>query len=377
MANKDFTSLLKLAILSDVILIHASFYKQNKGLAMGNNLSPLLAIIYMNFIEQKILNSPNTNITLWRRYIDDIFVISLNPLDDLLPTANSFSSNIQFTLECSSSTNHNNDDNNIPFLDTLVTFSHRDHQFKTSLYSKPMHSNATLPWASYVPLHRKLSALRTERLRAKVNSTSASSFQQALLFLKHRFVLNGFPSSVIDQYLMNDCARNLQNHCTLSKKIIYMKFPFLGETFCSKVKSELAKADLPVRIRPIFKTCAPLSVQLRKVSPMPCGRSCICGGRSLCFTKNIIYEIYCNLCRCMYIGETYRTLRSRICEHLSPHNKSNVYEHFKTSHNMVPSMQDISFKIRHKGFDNSLQRKCKEAEIIRIEKPLINVQFNR
>ena len=46
----DFEALLRLCITSDTILIDGKnyiLYSQKKGLAMGNNLAPTLAIIYL------------------------------------------------------------------------------------------------------------------------------------------------------------------------------------------------------------------------------------------------------------------------------------------------------------------------------------------
>ena len=55
---------------------------------MGNNLSPILAIIYMFYIERQILSTDPSRFIYWKRYIDDIFVISFSPLDNLHPELN-------------------------------------------------------------------------------------------------------------------------------------------------------------------------------------------------------------------------------------------------------------------------------------------------
>ena len=44
--------ILRLAITSDSIYIQNKVYTQQKGLAMGNPLSPILAIIYVDYIEK-------------------------------------------------------------------------------------------------------------------------------------------------------------------------------------------------------------------------------------------------------------------------------------------------------------------------------------
>ena len=150
---------------------------------MGNNLSPILAIIYMDFIEQNILVSRNTDyITSWLRYNDDIFLIS--PLSDILYAANSVSTHIKFTSEASI-------DNQLSFLDTVITYDSDTLSFTTKLFIKSTHSNNILHFASSVPLQRKIALLTSERKRVIRNSTSLDDAREGLSILRSRFLANG------------------------------------------------------------------------------------------------------------------------------------------------------------------------------------------
>ena len=67
---------------------------------MGNNAAPPIAIIYMNYIELRIMEKiPQIN--YWRRYIDDIFIVIDQSLtwEYVLQVANSICPKIQFTFE--------------------------------------------------------------------------------------------------------------------------------------------------------------------------------------------------------------------------------------------------------------------------------------
>ena len=46
----------------------------------------------------------------------------------------------------------------------------------------------------------------------------------------------------------------------------------------------------------------------------------------LCLKKNVVYKIECSICGIVYIGETGRTIGSRIKEHLTME-KQTVYKH--------------------------------------------------
>ena len=156
--------------------------------------------------------------------------------------------------------------------------------------------------------------------------------------------------------------------------LIAMRFPFLSINYEHRVRTALKQSGLPVR--PIFVTQQPLSCQVQQREKIPCCQPCLCEQTTSCNTKNITYEVTCALCGGTYIGETHRTHRSRLSEHLRPNNGSKVYAHFQTSHHMHPDRSLISCRIRHKGFADTLQRKAFEMQLIIEEKPSINVQFN-
>ena len=64
---KTFINLQKKIIIDDTI------HKQKTGLARGNNRSQMLAIIYMQNIEEQIIKQSQNKISIWLRYVNDIF----------------------------------------------------------------------------------------------------------------------------------------------------------------------------------------------------------------------------------------------------------------------------------------------------------------
>ena len=81
-----------------------------------------------------------------------------------------------------------------------------------------------------------------------------------------------------------------------------------------------------------------------------------------CFKKNVVYEICCSHCGSLYVGETGRTIGSRIKEHLKM-NKQTVYKHIMNHkrEKEQPSHSDITWKIIYGNIQNHRQRKCIEA----------------
>ena len=136
----------------------------------------------------------------------------------------------------------------------------------------------------------------------------------------------------------------------------------------------LRHTNLPVNIVPIFCTSPPSHHLLQKSQQIPCGDRCICNGRFLCNVKNVVYKITCLTCQGLYVGETHRTIRTRIKEHLTM-SQSLVLRHFRSSHNARPSIESVEFQVVQRNFADTLQRKEAEKLHINILKPNINVQF--
>ena len=59
LSDDDFDTVVRLCLASDTIVIGDKGYKQISGLAMGNNLAPTLAIIYMNEPDTRIVERSN------------------------------------------------------------------------------------------------------------------------------------------------------------------------------------------------------------------------------------------------------------------------------------------------------------------------------
>ena len=86
-----------------------------------------------------------------------------------------------------------------------------------------------------------------------------------------------------------------------------------------------------------------------------------------------MYKKLCRQCSATYVGETKRTMRSRLREHLaSP--TSNVFQHLTTCHNSRAEPDDLYWSILHTGVTNCDVRRRLELFEIRSRNPDLNVQ---
>ena len=99
-------------------IIHSQSYTQKTGLAMGNNLAPTLAIIYMRHNDSASVEAFHASLVL-KRYIDNI-----------LTTWTSETINID----------------KLPFLDMMISFNQINKKFARTLCIKPISSQCILAW---------------------------------------------------------------------------------------------------------------------------------------------------------------------------------------------------------------------------------------
>ena len=96
---------------------------------MGSPVSPIVANIYMEYLEQKALSTAPPP-KFWCRYVDDIFVIHKEASKQgFLQHINSVDPAIRFTVE------DNKEDGSIPFLDTIVK-PEADSSLSLTVYRK-------------------------------------------------------------------------------------------------------------------------------------------------------------------------------------------------------------------------------------------------
>ena len=138
-------------------------YLQIHGTAMGTKMAPSYANLFLGYFEANALENAPFQPHTWLRYIDDIFMIWTEGLDNLnifIDYLNNIHSTIKFTSSHSST--------NIPFLDVSVSLTN-DGSISTDLYTKPTDKHQHLLYSSCHPLHTKKAipfslALRLRRI---------------------------------------------------------------------------------------------------------------------------------------------------------------------------------------------------------------------
>ena len=166
---------------------------------MGSPLSPIIANMVMEEIEQTVLNTYLNPSSLWLCYVDDVYAImEKTEVEPFLDYLNTIFTSIKFTKELEKS-------GQLAFLDVSIQ-QMEDGSLATCVHRKPTYMDRYLQYSSHHPVNQKVSVARTLFSRANSitsnNEKKIEEFHQITKTLKR----NRFPS--------NRCSfrKYLKNH---------------------------------------------------------------------------------------------------------------------------------------------------------------------
>ena len=150
--DKDvFIELMNIATTSVEFGFNNKMYKQIGSVAMGSQLGPALANIFVGYQEEKLFID-NNQPSIYFRYVDDTFAMFENEFN-----CNQFLKQL-YSLHQSLTFTHEKEINyKLAFLDVLVEKS--NSKFLTSVYRKPSFSDQYNRWDSFGPKSRKTMSL--------------------------------------------------------------------------------------------------------------------------------------------------------------------------------------------------------------------------
>lgn len=274
-------------------------YTSKEGLIMGNPLSPLLAEIFMDYIESIISKNPLfEKFIYWYRYVDDVlacFTGTERQLDNFLDFINSIHNNIKFTIE----KEHNN---SINFLDLSINKINNKHNF--AVFHKPTHTDMTIHNTSCHPIQHKLASFFSMIHRLITLPLNKFNFQKELNIIKQIAVNNGYTPKIIDKMLNKK----------LYKKAINLVFPTVKEsknnykviTYLGHISNKIANFLKNININVAFRSINNLGKYIKN------NKTKTNKGK-----KSGVYKLKCNDCPKIYIGQTGRNFDKRINEHHS------------------------------------------------------------
>ncbi|XP_071576680.1 uncharacterized protein [Temnothorax nylanderi] len=293
----QFLHAINLVLGSTSFCFNGNFYEQPFGSPMGSPLSPIIADLVMDDLETHCLSSFDFVISIFCRYVDDIFaIIPRAKLNDVLRAFNNYHPRLKFTHETEIN-------NSIPFLDTVV-IREGCHLF-TDWYRKPTFSSRYINFFSNHPIQYKINTITSLIDRAIL--LSDNRFHAANINIVKEILLNNsFPIEIIDKRI-NARLKTLKNTV---ERVDATRNEF-DARHCITVPYVKGVSE---DIRRIFDT-----VHLDTIYTIPKKlEGIIKSGKDKLDKDNeteLVYKMDCSDCDAIYIGQTKRHLITRVKEH--------------------------------------------------------------
>ena len=172
MSTQHIMDLLEFCLRNTYFIFRGKFYEQVEGAAMGSPISPIVPNLFMESFEVSTLQSSPNPPLLWKRFVDDTFVIMKKVhREEFLTHLNSADKNIQFTAE------EPGPEGSLPFLDILI-IPDDEGRLNTTVYRKPTHMDQYLHQDSLHPISSKYSVVGTLHHRARTVCSNKKLLQQ-------------------------------------------------------------------------------------------------------------------------------------------------------------------------------------------------------
>ena len=172
MSPKQITNLLEFCLNSTYFTSQGKFYEQVYDTAMGSPISLIVANLFMEDLETKALATSPRPPSLWKRFVDDAFIIIKKSHKNFLQEhINSIDHNSKFTCK------ESREDDSIPFLDILI-IPEEDGRLTTTVYRKPTHTDLYLQWDIHNNIPSKYSVIGTLFHRANTICSSPQHLQK-------------------------------------------------------------------------------------------------------------------------------------------------------------------------------------------------------
>ena len=308
--EEDFRQLLTAAVTKTSFLFNDILYEQVDGISMGNPLGPVLANVFVDWLEEKYMSPHPAFPPTYVRYMDDSFCVFRDQaqLDLFLAFSNTVHPNITFTKE-------EEVDGKLPFLDILVTRHPTRDTPDTSTYRKPTFSGLYFHFASFIPIDYKIALIRSLVQRCYQLARDYNLFHIDVSYVSRVLKLNAFPVELINEIigkvlLKFQCPKVIS---TVSGKETFIILPFVGPDSFT-LKSNLVKlygqCFPQFKLKVIFKVDRRISSFFRVKDVIPVE-----------WKSHVVYELSCDACNASYIGKTVNTLRERFISGANAHLK--------------------------------------------------------
>ena len=318
-------TLLRLILSTNNFVFQGQQWLQTHGVAMGKVFGGSFANVFLGRWEKLAHSSFPLAVSLWLRFQDDILGLwehGQQELNRFVDHLNGQNPNIRVKLNFGKA---------VDFLDLHIRLSHS--RLVYSVYFKPTDSHLILPPSSHHPRPTFRGLLYGEIYRFATHSSRYEAFEETLRIVTPVWRAQGYTRAAIRAALQR-VLFNTGLHPTRPPGM----FP------CNSSRCPTCPYANFIDVFSSFTNSLTYPIFYH----LSCDSSCV------------VYVIECSSCGKRYVGQTRRTLRERIREHLRYINNSAssspLYEHFTS----VCGPHNFSFHAisRHLNHESRLAREA-------------------
>jgi len=296
----EFIIAVSLIINSTFFRFNNKFYRQIFGTPMGSPLSPILADIVLQDIEEVALGRIPAVLPFYIRYVDDILLAAPNNLlNIILKIFNSFHERLKFTMEVSGG-------NRINFLD--VTLIVENEVIRFDLYRKPTNSGRYLNFFSNHPIEYKKGVILSLFDRTLLLSHPMFHLKNIKEFVEI-LLQNGYPLELIFSTINNRIRKFITGGINERDKIIESDSTLEKRWFTVPYMKGISESFKNITKKYDFNLAYTTTNSLQKY--IKTGKDCL----NLASCCGVVYKINCQDCDVSYVGQTKRSLKTRVKEH--------------------------------------------------------------
>jgi len=294
-------------------------YRQKFGTPMGSPLSPIIADLVMEYIEEKSLEGLETEVAFYHRYVDDIIMaVPHHSIHKIVKVFNAQHPRLKFTLEIGG--------NRINFLD--ITITKNGNNLEYDWFHKPTFSGRFLSFMSSHPSSQKRGIITN--MVDKVLRLSHPKFHEKNLNLIIKIFLdNDYPIEFIFdtirtrvKTLAHKKPITQTNDTTINgdvDKIKWFTIPYIP-IVSEQIKNMIKLHNVKLAFFSFNKLDGIIKAQ-KDILPNYS-------------RKNVVYKICCKDCDASYVGQTSRKLKTRINEHCNNINWKSAKPSVITEHRL-------------------------------------------
>ncbi|XP_053699154.1 uncharacterized protein LOC128746132 [Sabethes cyaneus] len=294
--KESFLAIVKLVLESTFFSYKGEIFQQTFGTPMGSPLSPAIAELVMERLEQnriETLKSQQIHLKYYRRYVDDCFCIAnTNHVAEILRTFNEYNDKLRFTIE-------NELENKLKFLDIMIIRT--NNHLEMSWMPKYV-DGRYLDFSSESPFSHKANTAIALIDRA-IKLSDGNNRPQAIRTAKSMLESNNYPGWFINRLTKQRTHKHYNSLSTVEKPQIKYASSTYIPGLSEKLGKILRKHDIQLAYKP--KNKVKQNVYSKLKDPIAPGKQ-----------TNVIYSIPCGTDDGkVYIGQTGRKLEVRIAEH--------------------------------------------------------------